>query len=105
MYEKLKTFHATYVITYEFKLYHLRYSILAPFVSAGWVSANSVLMCCNHELRKLGNLTKDECELVKRWAAESVLAFGFVPGKILNAPHNVSLYQQGIFGRIHGHKP
>ena len=74
-------------------------------VSVGWVSANSVLMCSDHELRKLGNLTKDECELVRRWAAKSILASGFVPGKILNTPHNVSLYQQGIFCRIHGHKP
>ena len=105
LYEKLKTLHAIYVITYGFKLYHLRHPILVPFVSAGWVSANSVLMCSNHELRKLGNLTKDECELVKRWAAEWVMASGFIPGKILNAPRYVSLYQQGIFGRIHGHKP
>lgn len=66
-------------------------------VSAGWVSANSGLMCSDHELRKLGNLTKDECELVRRWAAKSVLASGFVPGKILNTPHNISLYQQEIF--------
>jgi len=48
-------------------------------VSVGWVSANSVLMCSDHELRKLGNLTKDECELVRRWAAKSILASGFVP--------------------------
>jgi hypothetical protein len=65
-------------------------------VSAGWVSANSVLMCSDVELRKLGNLTKDECELVRRWAAKSVLAAGFVSGKILSTPHNVSSYQQGI---------
>lgn len=71
-------------------------------VSAGWVSAHSVLMSSDHELRKLGNLTKDECELVRRWAAKSVLASGFVSGKILNTPYNVLLYQQWIFWRIHG---
>lgn len=45
---------------------------------AGWVSSNSILMSSDHELRKLGNLTKEECELVRTRAAKSVLASGFI---------------------------
>jgi hypothetical protein len=53
-------------------------------------------MSSDNELRKLGNLTKEECELVRTTAAKSVLESGFMPGKILNTPDNVPLYQQGI---------
>jgi hypothetical protein len=60
-------------------------------VSAGWVSSNSILMSSDHELRKLGNLTKEECELVRTRAAQSVLASGFISGKILNTPDDVPL--------------
>jgi len=35
MYEKLKALHAIYGITYEFKLYHLRYSIMVPYCFSG----------------------------------------------------------------------
>jgi hypothetical protein len=53
-------------------------------VSAGWISTDSILTSSDHELRKLGNLTKEECELVRTSVAKSLLPFGFIPGKIIN---------------------
>jgi hypothetical protein len=71
--------HKTYIYLF---IYNILYSDV--IVSAGWVSTHSILTSSDHELRKLGNLTKEECELVRTNVSKSVLPFGFIPGKILN---------------------
>jgi hypothetical protein len=72
-------------------IYIYVYGILhfCVIVSAGWVSTDSILTSSDNELQKLGNLTKEECELVRTNVAKSVLPFGFTSGKNLNQPNNV----------------
>jgi hypothetical protein len=71
----------------EINIYGIYHSDV--IVSGGWVSADSILMTSDHELRKLGNLTKEECDLVRTNVAKSILPFEFIPGKILNQLNNV----------------
>jgi hypothetical protein len=76
----------TLSLTHRYIHYVCLYGIIYSdvIVSAGWVSTDSILASSDHELRKLGNLTKEECELVRTNVSKSVLPFGFIPGKILN---------------------
>jgi hypothetical protein len=71
-------------------IYGINYS--GVIVSAGLVSTDSILTSSDHELRRLGNLTKEECELVRANAAKSILSLGFIPGKILNQLNNVLMW-------------
>ncbi|XP_021927079.1 DNA repair protein XRCC3, partial [Zootermopsis nevadensis] len=46
---------------------------------AGLVSTISILTSSDYELLKQGNLSKEECELLKTRAAKSILTSGFIP--------------------------